>query len=201
MNFSDQTHPKRARLQFVVLALIFAAPITGALLLFFVWPHWTPQARLNYGTLVHPARPAPEFALIDIHGEAASALAPHRWGLVYLAGPECDEECRQRLYLTRQVRTALNKDRPRVLRVYVAPDEAALAAARALLAEDHPELRFIADQGQAGHRVADFLQPQDPHALYLLDPHGNWLMVYTGAIEPKGLHRDLKKLLRFSQIG
>jgi len=100
--------------------------------------------------------------------------------------------------LTRQVRLAQNQNRARVQRIYLAPTPAALAEARAMLAAEHPDLVFFVRTGAA---AVEFFQPTDPQALYLLDPLGNWLMVYAGPIEAKGLHRDLKKLLRVSQVG
>ena len=37
--------------------------------------------------------------------------------------------------------------------------------------------------------------------LYLIDPLGNWMMVYPGPSEYKGILKDIKRLLRVSQIG
>lgn len=185
------------RLKLLLLAALFFAPVVGAVLIFFYAPDWF-AGRVNYGTLVSPARSVPALGLVDGSGAAAPAALQGKWSLVYLAGPTCDEACSARLLLTRQVRLALNQNRGRVQRVYVAPDAAALAAARAQLAAEHPDLLVYARMG-AG--AAAFFQPTDPHALYLIDPVGNWLMVYTGDVEARGLHRDLKKLLRVSKVG
>ena len=97
------------------------------------------------------------------------------------------------------MRTLLNEKRPRVQRVYVAPDVQALAAARELLQAENPDLVFLAPADAAAFRA--IFEPSDPDALYLLDPHGNWLMTYPGTADPKGVLGDIKKLLRNSQIG
>jgi cytochrome oxidase Cu insertion factor (SCO1/SenC/PrrC family) len=188
--------------KFLLLAALFAAPLAGAALLYFVFPELIPGGRLNYGTLIEPARPLPALQLRDVAGVALpdSALKG-KWSLVYLGGADCRDACQQRLLLTRQVRLALNKGRMRVQRVYLAPDGAAAAAAQAALAAEHPDLVFIADIAASGARAADFFTPADSNDLFLLDPLANWLMVYTGEVQAKGLHKDLKKLLRFSQIG
>ena len=55
-----------------------------------------------------------------------------------------------------------------------------------------------------GARLADFLQPAGASA-YLVDPNGNWLLVYPSGLATqdqfKGMQKDIKKLLRLSQIG
>ena len=190
----------KPRIKFLLLAAMFAAPLLAAWLLFFVYPEWQPQGRLNYGTLIIPVRPLPPLHLADSAGAPVTALKG-KWSLVYLASANCDDQCRQRLLLIRQVRLALNADRERVQRVYLAPDAAALASARASFGPDHPDLVFLSDLGESGARAVDFFQPADAQAVYLFDPLGNWLMVYTGDVQPKGLYKDLKKLLRYSQIG
>lgn len=192
----------RNRLKLAVIGLLFFAPLIAAAVVWFLKPEWIPSGRLNYGTLISPSRPLAALVLFDATGtQQPAALKDGRWSLVYLGGARCDEACEQRLVLIRQVRLALNQNRSRVQRVYVAPDAAALEAARAQLHEAHPDLQFFRDAGAPGARATDFFQGGDPQALYLVDPLGNWLMFYTGEVEPKGLHKDIKKLLRFSQVG
>ena len=189
--------PSRARLKLLLLAALFFAPVIGAIGIFFYAPEWF-AGRVNYGTLVSPARPVPDLALADAAGAPAPEALLHKWSLVYLARAACDEACNARLVLSRQVRLALNEKRVRVQRVYVAPDAAAAARAKAELSVEHPDLVIVVGAGPA---AKDFFQPTDPQALYLVDPLGNWLMVYTGGIAARGLHRDLKRLLRVSQVG
>lgn len=187
----------KPKLKFLALAALFAAPLLAAWLFFFVHPEWQPDSHTNYGTLVSPARPLPDVAYSDGTG-ATVGLPTGKWTLVYLAGRDCDASCDQRVLLARQVRLSLNQNRERLLRLYLAPDAAALASARSKLAAAHPDQLFLSAPGAA---LARFFAPADPQALYLVDPLGNWLMTYGGEIEPRGLLKDLKKLLRFSQVG
>jgi hypothetical protein len=189
---------RRGQVKLLLVAALFFAPVIGAITLFFFLPQYIPAGRVNYGTLVSPARPLPALGLADAQGGAAPAALQGKWTLLYLGGERCDEACAARLALARQVRLALNEKRGRVQRAYLAPSVAAAAAARDALAAEHPDLVLVAGDAAAAAR---FFQPTDPHALYLIDPLGNWLMVYTGEVEHKGLHRDLKKLLRISQVG
>ena len=189
---------RRARTKLLLIGAMFLAPLVAAITIFFYVPEWSPQGRVNYGTLVSPARALPSLALVDAAGAPAPTTFSGKWSLVQLGGASCGESCQSRLLLTRQVRLALAKDRLRVQRVYLAPDPASLAAARALLASGNPDLVLVAETGR---RAAAFFAPADAEAVYLLDPLGNWLMVYAGTVEPKGLLKDLKKLLRYSQVG
>ena len=189
---------RSARLKLLLLAALFFAPVIGAFVLYFYLPEYIPQGRVNYGTLLSPARPLPELALADAAGAPAPAALRGKWSLIYLGGADCAEACQARLVLARQVRLALNQNRGRVQRVYLAPSAAAAAQAQAALAAEHPDLVVLAETEP---RAAAFFAPTDPDALYLVDPLGNWLMVYAGVVEHKGLHRDLKKLLRVSRVG
>ena len=93
----------RARLKLLLLAALFFAPVIGAIGIFFYAPEWF-SGRVNYGTLVSPARPVPDLALADAAGAPAPEALLHKWSLVYLARVACDEACNARLVLTRQVR-------------------------------------------------------------------------------------------------
>ena len=194
MNLPNQAQSRR---KLLLIAALFFAPVIGAVLVFFYAPQWF-SGRVNYGTLISPARAVPQLGLTDVQGMSAVEALQGKWSLVYLAADTCDDDCRDRLVLTRQVRLALNQNRGRVQRLYLAPTPAALAQARKDLAQDHPDLVFLARSGNA---ASEFFEATDAHALYLLDPLGNWLMVYTGDVAARGLHRDLKKLLRVSQVG
>lgn len=198
MTQASSPSPRTARLKLLALAALFFAPVIGAIALFFYLPEFIPAGRVNYGTLVSPARALPQLDLVDAQGEAVPAALQGKWSLVYLGGAACEAACQERLVLARQVRLALNQNRTRVRYVYLASAPAAAVAVDAALRPQHPDLVVLAERGT---RAREFFQPGDPDALYLVDPLGNWLMVYAGEVTPKGLHRDLKKLLRASQVG
>lgn len=192
----------RSRGPFLLLGVLFFAPLIVAMLLYFVLPQWQPKGKTNYGDLVAPAQPLPMLQFTDATGAARdTAVFKGRWSFVYLAGARCDEACVAKIIQIRQVRILLNEKRPRVQRVYVAPDASALQAARQQFGTEQPDLVYLADVGGAGQRAVDFFKPTDAQALYLVDPHGNWLMVYPGVAQYQGILKDIKLLLKLSQIG
>lgn len=191
---------RRGRRLFLVLAVLFFAPVLAAYLFYFAFPQWQPEGKTHHGQLIAPARPSPQLTLRDAQGQPVDTSVFHgKWSLIYLGGDQCLKACQDKLFETRQIRTLLNQERGRVQRVYAAPSAAALTAARAALKDEvHPDLLYL-DAGGSGLR--EFLQPQDADAVYLLDPHANWLMVYPATGDYQGILKDLKKLLRLSQIG
>lgn len=196
----------RGRVQFLLLAMLFFFPLLASYALYFLFPEYRPSGTTNYGQLVNPAQPLPELKLLDSTGavkDEKTALRG-RWSYVVLASGDCDETCLHRLVLLRQVRLIMNEKRSRVQRVLVVEDAADVAALKQRLAPEHPDLNVLTEAGAAGARLSDFLQPRGAGA-YLVDPNGNWLMVYplSGDVQTefKGLQRDLKRLLKLSQIG
>ena len=184
------TDPRvRGRQQFILLAVLFFAPLLAAIGLFFFAPQWQPEGHTNYGELISPARPLPDVALVDEQSAPLGEGALRgKWSFVYLGAASCDASCADKLYQIRQIRTLLNEKRLRVQRVYLAPSATALAAARAQLSADHPDLKFL-------------VEADDALALYLVDQLGNLMMVYSAASESPGILKDIKRLLRVSQIG
>ncbi|TDU25753.1 hypothetical protein DFR24_4198 [Panacagrimonas perspica] len=195
----------RGRTQFLLLATLFFFPLLISYVLYFWFPGVRPSNTTNYGQLINPALPAPPLTFVDDKGAPLDqSVFTIRWSYAVLAGSDCDDHCLRSLVMTRQVRLAMNEKRSRVQRVLVLSDPAAVAPVLARLKPEHPDLRVIADVGEPGKQLSDFLQPAGA-ASYLLDPHGNWLLVYPsgGEIQTdfKGMQKDIKKLLRLSQIG
>ena len=108
-----------------------------------------------------------------------------------------------RLFQIRQVRILLADERTRLQRVYIAPDAAALTALLGApqFTEVHKDLRAYADLGAPGQRAADFFKPGEADTVYLVDPLGNWMMVYAPDSDYKKMLKDVKYLLKMSRIG
>lgn len=194
------------RTQVYLLTFLFFGPLLAAGLLYFVFPQWLPQARTNYGELINPARPAPNALLLQSvdGGQVGIEALRQRWTYLYVGAETCDQVCQDKLYQFRQIRTRLNDKRSRVQRIYLAPSAAALPALKQQLDAIHPDLQFYAPAAP-GAGLATFLHAPGTaagtaQAMYLFDPHANWLMVYPADADSAGILRDTKKLLANSQI-
>jgi cytochrome oxidase Cu insertion factor (SCO1/SenC/PrrC family) len=185
----------------VGLALLFFAPLGLAFYMYYGHSAWHPGGRVNAGELVEPARPLPALALPRLgSGNTEPNFLKGRWTLLYVVSGPCTEGCRTRLYDTRQVRLALDRDMNRVQRVFIADADCCDAQ---FLHEQHPDLITIRASTAAAPLLA-LLPGQggvSTPRVYLIDPLGNLMMSYAGDAAPKGILEDMKRLLRLSSIG
>lgn len=160
----------------------------------------------GHGRLIEPPRPLPNLTLSNPKAEGDEARLHGKWSLLYLNRGVCGQACERNLYRMRQLRLATGKHAPRVQRVLVQLDE----EPRPL---DEDQQKHFAGQlvlwvmnekafpGIDIFRVDGTLPPYEGQAIYLVDPLGNLMMVYPADTQPKGIIRDLNRLLRYSRIG
>jgi hypothetical protein len=171
-----------------VMAGLFLLPLILAFYMYYA-TDWRPVRRVNHGTLISPARPLPN---------APSELR-RKWTMVYVGEGNCDERCRQALYVMRQTRLSLNNEMDRVGRVFLSTGN---CCAREFLEHEHPGLVVMDASGaNSASLLHEFPADGRPYSLFVVDPLGNLMMSYDARQNPKGLLEDLKKLLRLSHIG
>lgn len=227
-------HDRRQRRILVGIALMFFAPLAVCFYLYYGHVGWRPGGRVNAGELIEPPRPLPPLALTLFGNGSPSAAGTGRgsattepnflkrkWTFLYVASGPCADACRARLYDTRQVRLALDRDMNRVQRVFIAGPDCCDAE---FLHEQHPDLIVVRDDNTAVPLLA-LLPGLDMSAtsgvlnaagasnatapvgatsvprVYLIDPLGNLMMFYAADAKSKGMLEDMKRLLRLSSIG
>jgi hypothetical protein len=193
---------RRSRRFLILVALMFFAPLALSFYLYYGAGGWHPGGHVNRGELVQPARPLPALSLPLLgSGQTDAQFLQRKWTFLMAQQGACDAACLQRLYDTRQVRLALDRQMDRVQRVLIADAECCDLAA---LRESHPDL--IAVERTAAARPLLALLPadageQNSHRVYVVDPLGNLMMFYPLDAKPKGMLQDMKRLLQLSQIG
>jgi cytochrome oxidase Cu insertion factor (SCO1/SenC/PrrC family) len=198
-------HDRRQRRIFIGVALMFFAPLALSFYLYY-GKFWHPGGRVNAGELVDPARPLPALAL-PLAAPAASGAQTNpqflkgKWTFLYVQQGRCDDRCLRRLYDTRQVRLALDREMNRVQRVFIGDSDC--CDLKELLAA-HPDLIAVRSSAAADSLLT--LLPQrsgslNSERIYLIDPLGNLMMFYAADAKPKGMLEDMKRLLRLSSIG
>jgi hypothetical protein len=193
----DAQRTVRGRWKMLAVMLICAAPVIASYFTYYVV---RPEGRRNYGELIDPQRPLPDQAATSLDGKALNLRQlKGQWLLVSVAGGACDEACRQHLYLQRQLRESLGKEKDRVDWVWLVADDAPVAQALMPALRDATVLRV--SQAQLAQWLAPANgQPLGSH-LYLVDPIGNWMMRFPAALDLQGASsakRDLERLLRAS---
>jgi hypothetical protein len=189
-----------------MLAALFLVPLLLAFYMYYA-TDWRPLKRVNHGTLITPIRPLPPLHLPRVslsESDVPPASDPAgqlrtQWSLVYIGAGNCDEPCRQALYVMRQTRLSLNNNMTRVDRVFLTTGS---CCAREFLAKEHAGLVVLDATGTDGTRMLhEFPQDGRPYSVFIVDPLGNLMMSYDARQNPKGLLEDLQKLLRLSHIG
>lgn len=186
---------RSGRLKMLLVLLVCAAPVIASYLTYYVI---RPQGRTNHGELIEPQRALPAgLPLADLQGRAVDAASLHgQWLLVAVAGGDCDARCERQLYLQRQLREALGKDKERIDRVWLIDDAAPVRAELAPALQGATVLRVpraaLADWLQAapGQTLADHL--------YVVDPQGHWMMRMPAPGDAARIKRDLERLMRGS---
>jgi len=186
---------RAGRWKMLAVMLVCAAPVVISYLTFYVV---RPEGRRNFGQLVEPQRALPDLAGTTLNGKPVNLRTlKDQWLLISVSSGGCDEQCARHLYLQRQLREGLGKDKDRLDWVWLVNDSVPVAQALLPALKDATVIRVPAAE------LATWLAPQAGHALpdhlYLVDPLGNWMMRFPAQIDAQGavnVRRDLDRLLR-----
>jgi cytochrome oxidase Cu insertion factor (SCO1/SenC/PrrC family) len=183
-----------SRSKFLLLIGVFVVPVVAAYLAYF---GWRPAGHSNYGDLTE-VTPLQQTAGVAHDGTPLDLAALRgKWLMVHVGPASCDAACAQQLYLMRQARIAQGKEQTRIERLWVLTDTRAVAPA---LLQEHPGLHVwrpaeasFAEQFPAAQKRVDHI--------YLVDPLGNLMLRFPAQPDAKRMMKDLKLLLKASQIG
>lgn len=190
-----QANVKRTRLTLVLIFALFALPFVLAWVLNFVGD-FTPGTTVNHGTLIQPVRPVSAQGLADPQGRMLEAdYFKGEWVLLFRHAGDCSDACHQALYVLRQVRLAQGKNIDRVKRLLLL-EGAAVPGWAGEVAQHYPGL----DIARAATPEASAVFPPAGR-IYLVDPLGNLMMEYALDADPRGMIKDLERLLRISYVG
>ena len=189
---------RMGRLKMLLIWAVCAAPVVASYLSYYVIK---PQGRTNHGTLITPPKPMSAEKGLSFTNLQGQTVAPQalqgQWLLVSVAGGACDAACERQLYLQRQLREALGRDKDRVDRVWLIPDQAEVRPALLPALAQAWALRVDAS------RLSQWLQPDVGQALgshlYLVDPKGDWMMRFPADADPARVKKDLMRLLKANE--
>jgi hypothetical protein len=189
---------KNGRLKMLLVLAVCAAPVVASYLTYFVI---RPEGRTNYSELIQPQRPLPaDLPLADLQGGAVkSESLKGQWLMVVVSHAACDPACAKRLWVQRQLREALGRDKDRVDKIWLIDDAGAPAPRTLEGVTANTESTVLRAPAAA---LATWLQPAAGRALedhiYLVDPLGNLMMRAPPDADPAKLKSDVVKLLRAS---
>ncbi|TAG06238.1 MAG: hypothetical protein EAZ24_15525 [Burkholderiales bacterium] len=167
----------------LLVALVCAAPFVSAWTAYYFYK---PEGGQSYGTLLQ-TKPLPDVGTLFADPELKG-----KWRLVHFEPTACDEACQKSLYVTRQARTMLGRERERLVRIALVQN-----AADPALKATHPDLTAVAVPSQMSTELRTALDK----GVLLIDPLGNQVIVWPKDADIKKLNRDLARLMKASRIG
>mgnify|MGYP001823342392 CR=1 FL=1 len=124
----------------------------------------------------------------------------YKWRMISFLKADCDEACQSRIYDTRQVDTSLGKDRHRVMRMFVHLEPVSEALNR-LIEEQHPNVIHVYGNHDEIENALTTTASITDNEVYIMEPMGSVMMRFTHDQPNRDLLKDLKRLLKASQIG
>jgi len=172
----------------LILLTIFIIPFQAAKRLYLYDVNFLPKASTQHGYLIQPPLKINQLTSYDFKG---------KWLLLYIGPNNCLALCKKNLYQLQQIHTATGKDQSRILRVKI-------SFTKDQTPDKYPGfLQLTVSKQQFSNFIKNLpiTLALSMGAIYLVDPLGNVIMVYTLDANPSGLFKDLKHLLGVSQIG
>jgi hypothetical protein len=190
----EREAPRRGRWQLLGLLAVVIGPMLLASAMY-RWQFWVPQTRSYHGELIATGQTPADLGVAGGWGSAADEeQAP--WQLLVTSADDCRADCRQLVYLARQIHIALGRDASRAGHS-LAHGAALPADYAAELRAAYPRLRLLELDAERYRQ-----QPAlDGAQLWIVDPHGNLVLRYGAGSNGKQILEDLRHLLKISQIG
>lgn len=179
------------RVKLLLLIGLFILPVAASYLAYFVWQ---PTARKNYGELIKQVEV--DLKGTELDGRVVDVVSlKGKWVLVYVGGGACPKSCQDLLYFMRQTRTAQGKEMDRIERLWLLTDDTLPAAE---LQQAHTGLHYLKSSVSP---VAQFVGSETGAYIYMIDPLGHLMMRWPQNPDPSRMIKDIKQLLKASQIG
>lgn len=199
--------PRRVKpaLMLILLSIVFMGPML------FAWGMYKRAdnvnfVTINHGDLVLPPVPIEEVGILSIKDQTTypSSEFSGQWSVVYLLPDHCLDGCQKNLYFLRQIHTSLGKDNYRVKnRAWFLPHQDTQFST--FIEDNYPNtlINLVNEEDFRKYLnpLVDETERVEVGAFYIIDPIGNLMMAYSGDTAPSSLKKDLKRLIKVSQIG
>lgn len=198
---TDAAAPQVSRKTLIALILVFVGPLALAIVLFAFRDRLPIPGPRTVGELIVPAVPVPDLHPRSLAAAPLTESIPRgRWTLAYLTAGGCDLQCEANLFKMRQVRLLVGRDRDRVDRLLLITGPTRPGGLDEII-KRYPKLPIGELNAADQHALVQVLSAELPDHVFIVDPLGNAMMRYPTDVTAKGLLKDLKHLLKVSQIG
>ncbi len=169
------------KIKFLSIILVFLSPFILAYY-YFINDATSSRGTTNYGTFLK------EQVIID----ANHKLSDEYWMIVQVIPENCDTKCQENTHMLRQINTALGKDMSRVKRIIIFEKN---IQKNNVYIKNYPKVIVLENSEKIYNKLSKMEE-----RIFVADPFGNIILGYKRDFVPKGLLKDLKKLLKFSKI-
>jgi len=187
-----------SRQQYTLLGIfaLFLGPVILVMLMRSSWWQYQPVGMKNQGQLVQPP--------VTLTLSAAEEI-DRRWVVLYALDQTCDKACVDQVTSLRQIHKAAGRNREHLAVVLLSADQPE-PSQRASLEAIYPEFIWSIDDKAVAFATLDTInntlrsdtgQANTLHT-YILDPTLNVILAYGVDSEPNDIHKDLKRLLKWS---
>ncbi|MCK5666943.1 MAG: hypothetical protein KAI17_25830 [Thiotrichaceae bacterium] len=193
---------KKNQRTIIILALMTLIPFSIAWYLT-TDPNFRPGST-NNGELIIPVITTERAELKGIDQFSSNnidELKGHWVMLNIISAQHCNKACVDAIHATKQIRLMINKDLTRTRRAVIVMQGEQQQEYQPWWDEDDRLLK-VKPVAALAEKIKELLGAEMADGqLILMDPLGNLMMQYKAGFDPYAVKRDLKKLLRISQIG
>lgn len=186
----------RQKLTLIGIFALFFAPVILVMLMRSPWWQYQPAGMQNQGLLVQPPIP---LAL-----EQAAALKG-KWVILYQLQQPCEQPCLEHAAALRQIHMASGRHRDHLAIALLTPSPPD-PKLRTTLETIYPGFVLLPATTDARRtlasinaNIAQVNEALKPIHSYVLDPALNVILAYPANVQPGGIHKDLKRLLKLSE--
>ena len=184
----------KARIALVVIVALFTAPFIASWYLVFYTDFKKNDIGVQNGSLIHPVIEVGAIEAIAIGDETKQKLLG-KWTLTGFVSGGCDADCEKLLYTLRQTRLALGKNLDKVGRLVLTDSDEVLG-----YEEEYKGQKVVKDPEEYDRLMNKFREIEnfDANDIYLIDPYGFIMMRYERSMNPKGIIKDVERLIKNS---
>jgi hypothetical protein len=187
-----------SRQQFTLLGIfaLFLGPVLLVILMRSSWWQYQPAGLKNHGHLIQPPVHLTLNTTRHIDG---------KWLILYVLDQPCEQKCLEHVAALRQIHRAAGRQGEHMAIVLLSETKAG-SELHARLESIYPESNFIVDSnGTALMTLAGISMglatdqaASNSIQTYILDPMLNVILAYGQDANPNDIHKDLKRLLKWS---
>ncbi|WP_439134297.1 hypothetical protein [Pseudomaricurvus sp.] len=161
-----------------------------------------PKQTVNKGTLLEPATSILTLDISSTDGNSIDLTTEKKWRWLIVGSNDCQQECLDTLYTSRQVHIRLGEKATRLERLYLNTASEYDTEFSEQLTVEHPRLVMAHVDAEDWQKTLETTNAADLDlngtSVYVVDQEGFAMMTYDSSNQGTDLLSDIKRLLKYS---